>query len=397
MPDFYKLRSDLLIRPQEEGGRTVFVIKDPVTGRFFQLREPEHFLITQMDGVTSAADAESRFVDRFQAKLPSGAADAFFQKMQRLCLFEGMYAEAALADSGRQKRLGRSFWSRILMWRIKAFNPDELIGKIERRTRWMFTPEFAISALFVIGLSLATAGANRATFFIGLGEIFKVGSIVGILAAIFALAVVHEFAHAVALKRYGGTVSEMGFLVLYFQPCVYCNLSDAYLLSNKRQKTTVMLSGLFFQLVFTALMIFIWRITEVGTVINRFSFLVAAVSLAIALFNLSPLIKLDGYYVLTDWLGLSNLRGRAFGYLKRRFLELAAGRTYAREHDDRHGRTFVWYGLVALFYSAFIIAFVGYHLTAYLAAQTGWAGPLVLWGAVGILIARPLWRGKPAR
>jgi len=393
MPELFKLRSDLIIRSQEEGDRTVYVIKDPITGRFFKLREPEHFLISQMNGATSTEGAVANFTDRFGAGVSPAAADAFFRKMQRLCLFEGIYAEVALSRQKRQLQSRHSRWSRLLMWRLKAFNPDLLVGKIERRVRWMFTPEFLVSACFIIGLSLLTAVANHSTFFLSLVEIFQVGSIIGILAAIFVLAAFHEFGHAVALKHYGGSVSEMGFLILYFQPCVYCNLSDAYLLPDKRQKAKVMLAGLFVQLVVTALAVFVWRITEIGTPINRFSFLVAAVSLAVALFNLNPLIKLDGYYLLANILNLPNLRGRAFGHLRRRLVAWSTGKKIVHA-DDRHGRVFLWYGIVALLYSTFLLAFVGYHVTAFLAEQLGWAGPLVLWGAVGVLIARPLWKGS---
>ncbi len=396
MPEPFKLRSDLIIRHQEKGDRAEYVIKDPLTGRFFGLRGPEHFLISQMDGATSIDEAVARFTARFDTRLPPGAAEAFFQKMQKLCLFEGIYAEAALSRSHRWRRPGRSVWSRLLMWRIAAFDPGRLVEKIERRTRWMFNTEFVFLAVGIIGLSLLVAGANRSTFFLGLSEIFQVGSIIGILAAIFVLAVFHEFAHAVALRHYGGSVSEMGILLLYFQPCVYCNLSDAYLLPDKKQKASVMLAGLLVQLVVTALAVFLWRITEIGTLLNRFCFLVAAVSLAVALFNLNPLIKLDGYYLLADWLGLPNLRARAFGYLKRRFVFWLTGKNIAHP-DDRHGRVFLWYGIIALLYSAFLIAFVGYHLTVFLAERLGWAGPLVLWGAVGILAARPLWRGGGAQ
>lgn len=391
MPEFFKLRSDLIIRPQETGGEMMYVLKDPATGRFFKLREPEYFLISRMDGKTGAEAAVAAFSARFEMQLPPGAAEAFFQKMQRLCLFEGIYAEAAIARQKRQAPPGRSLWGRILHWRIAAMNPDQLVAKIERHTRWMFTAEFVISAVAVIGLSLVVATANSATFFLTLGEIIQVESILGILAAIFVLAAFHEFGHAVALKHYGGQVSEMGFLLLYFQPCVYCNLSDAYLLPEKKQKARVMLAGLFVQLIVTAAAVFIWRITELDTLINRFSFLVAAVSLAVALFNLNPLIKLDGYYLLAGLLNLPNLRSRAFGYLKRQFVAWSIGRRTAHA-DDRHRRVFLWYGIIALAYSVFLLSFVGYYVTVFLAERFGAAGPLVLWGAVAVLLSRPLWR-----
>ncbi|MFC1475659.1 HlyD family efflux transporter periplasmic adaptor subunit [Candidatus Zixiibacteriota bacterium] len=394
MPEYFKLRPDLVIRPQDIGGQLTYIVKDPATGRFFKLREPEYFLISRMDGHTAVDAAVAAFSARFEMQLPPGAAAAFFRKMQRLCLFEGVYAEAAIA---RQKRQApRTMWGRLLLWRIAAINPDRLIAKIERRTRWMFTAEFMVSAFAVIGLSLVVAGANSATFFLSFGDIIRVESIIGILAAIFVLATFHEFGHAVALKHYGGQVTEMGFLLLYFQPCVYCNLSDAYLLPGKGHKAKVMLAGLFVQLLVTAAAVFLWRITALDTLINQFAFLVAAVSLAIALFNLNPLIKLDGYYLLAGLLNMPNLRARAFGYLKRRFVELSIGRR--TEHsDDRHGRLFLWYGIIALIYSVFLLGFVGYHVSVFLAERFGPAGPLVLWGAIGIVLARPLWKEQKVK
>ena len=396
MPEHYTLRSDLLIRPRQEGDRVTFVIKDPVTGRFFQLREPEHFLVTQMDGWTTVEEAEARLAARFGIKLAPGTATAFFQKMQRLCLFEGLFAEAALSRRAGRAIPGSPPWRRMLQWRIAMFNPDRWLDRLERRTRWMFTAEFIILAVVFIGVALIVAGANRSTFFLGLREIVQAGSVLGILASLLVLAVFHEFAHAVALKHYGGTVREMGFLLLYFQPCVYSNLSDAYLLPGKRHKTTVMLAGLFIQMGVTAVAIFVWRVTEIGNLINRFAFLIAAVSLAIALFNLNPLIKLDGYYLLADWLDLPNLRRRAFRYLKRRLAVWSGFREAAASADDRHGRIFFLYGVVAILYSGFLLAFVGYHLTAFLFDRLGWTGPLVLWGAVAIIAARPLWKNAPA-
>ena len=97
MPEYFKLRPDLVIRPQNVGGQTVYVVKDPATGRFFNLREPEYFLISRMDGKTAVEAAVVAFAARFEMQLPPGAAEAFFRKMQRLCLFEGIYAEAAIA------------------------------------------------------------------------------------------------------------------------------------------------------------------------------------------------------------------------------------------------------------------------------------------------------------
>ncbi len=393
MAETYTLRSDLIVSRQGTGPQEVYIIKDPVTGRFFKLRGPEYFLVSQMDGHTTTAMAVEKFRQQFGLDLAPGAAEAFFHKMQRLCLFAGTYAEAALTGEKRIASAQRSRWSKYLLWRIASFNPEHLVATVERYTRWLFTPEWLLVAITFIFGSLSLAVANHATFFIGLPQIFQVGSIVGILAAIFVIAVFHEFGHAVALRHHGGRVSEMGFLLLYFQPSVYCNLSDAYLLPRKRQKAQVLLAGLFAQLLVTALAVLLWRVTELGTVVNRFAFLISAVSLAIVLFNLNPLIKLDGYYLLADQLGMPNLRRRAFGYLGRQFRRWVVG-TDMTDPDDRHGQLFWIYGLVALSYSVALLGFVGYHLTRFLATELGLAGPLVLWGVVLVLTLRPLWRSS---
>ncbi len=393
MAELYKLRSDLIVSRQGEGPQEVYVIKDPVTGRFFKLRGPEYFLIQHMDGQTSTETAVENFRAQFGLDLASGAAEAFFQKMQRLCLFEGTYAEVALAGQKRIASAERSRWSRFLLWRIASVNPERWVSFVERSTRWMYTPEWlVVAALFIFG-SLSLAAANHATFFIGLPQIFQVGSIFGIFAAIFVIAVFHEFGHAVALRHHGGRVSEMGFMLLYFQPSVYCNLSDAYLLPRKRQKAQVLLAGIFAQLLITALAVLLWRVTELGTVINRFAFLISAVSLAILLFNLNPLIKLDGYYLLADQLSMPNLRSRAFRYLGRQFRRWVVGADVV-DPDDRHGRLYWSYGIVALAYSAALLGFVGYHVTRFLASELGLVGPLVLWGVVIAIILRPLWKSS---
>ncbi len=144
---------------------------------------------------------------------------------------------------------------------------------------------------------------------------------------------IHEFAHAVTCKHFGGQVHEMGFMLIYFQPAFYCNVSDAWLFPLKRQRLWVSFAGAYAEMVVAAIAAFVWIFASAGSWAHFVSLLVVFTSGLKTLFNLNPLIKLDGYYLLSDALSVPNLRQRSLGYLGMRFrrlLGLARGRGLAR-------------------------------------------------------------------
>src|SRR5258707_5244839 len=125
----------------------------------------------------------------------------------------------------------------------------------------------------------------------------------------------HEFAHGLTCKHFGGHVREIGFILIFFQPAFYCNVSDAWLFPQKSHRLWVTFAGAYFEIFLWAIATFVWRVTDPNTVINYLALVVVATSAVKTFFNLNPLIKLDGYYLLSDFLEIPNLRQRAFGFL----------------------------------------------------------------------------------
>ena len=376
-----KLRSDLVIRAEADGEQTVYVVKDPLTGRFFRLRGPEYYLLSRADGATTAEEAAHLTNERFGINIPPTMAAAFFEKMERMLFFENPATEQILSRMGSQLSIGRGS---IGMIPLKAFDPDRFVAIWSRRLRFLFNPYAVGVGLALMGGGAAIAAAQSSVWGAGLVEIFRLTSIPLLVTAIMALALVHEFGHALTLKYYGGSVHEMGFLLLYFQPAFYCNISDTYLLPGRKPRILVGLAGLFFQGLATALAIVAWRVLEPGTVVANFFWVFVAVSLAIFLFNLNPLIKLDGYYILVDWLRLPNLRAKAFSYwrdLMRRWLwgMSPAGKAGASQRDRR---IFRWYGFLAAGYTVVFVGFIAYWITRWLVNEWGLAGALIGWGLV---------------
>src|SRR5437762_6216758 len=123
-----------------------------------------------------------------------------------------------------------------------------------------------------------------------------------------------------------------------------------------------------------ALATLFWRVTETGSTLHYLALVVAATSAIKSFFNMNPLIKLDGYYLLSDALELPNLRQKATAYLRRRVASLF---TWKRPEPDvanpRERRIYLIYGLLAVTYCYWLLATVLGHLGSYLVArQQGW-------------------------
>ena len=139
----------------------------------------------------------------------------------------------------------------------------------------------------------------------------------------------------VVQQYYGGQVREIGFLLMLFMPCFYCNVSDAWLFREKSKRLWVTLAGGYFELFLWSLAVFVWRLSIQDTLVHYLAFVVLGVCGLQSLVNFNPLIKLDGYYLLSDWVEVPNLRQRAVGYVSARLRWLLWG---ARRPPRRSGR-----------------------------------------------------------
>src|SRR5262249_39327800 len=117
----------------------------------------------------------------------------------------------------------------------------------------------------------------------------------------------HEFAHGLTCKHFGGEVHEVGFLLMFFMPCLFCNVSDAWLFREKSKRLCVTLAGGCCDLCLWAVAVFICRLTLADHVLNYLAYVVFGVLGFRIFFNFNPLLKLDGYYLLSDFLEVPNL------------------------------------------------------------------------------------------
>lgn len=385
-----RLRPDITIVAQTYRGEQSYIVKDPVSHKYFRFRPLEAIVMQTLDGHRTPADAAAALAE---AGMPiaAGTVAAFARKLGRLGLLERSLSERSVLElerlRGERRRRLKPTWLRgdLLRLRWSLSDPDAMLERWMPRLRFCFTPAFLIFSIVVFAAYFVVVGAKWPEFVAGFARLTDPGAYTLGLFAVFwgtclVVVIIHELGHAVACKYFGGQVHEMGVMLIYFQPAFYCNVNDAWTFPELAPRLWVTAAGSWIQLLVAGIAAVVWWAAAPGTV-------VADIALAAVLFggittiiaNLNPLIPLDGYYALSDWLEVPNLRQRAFGHLgwwiRHKVLRLDVPEPPA---DDRERRIFLIYGVLAAVYITFILGLVA-------AWALGWVGRAL--GALGIAVA----------
>jgi putative peptide zinc metalloprotease protein len=337
-----RLRSDLATSRQVTAEGVIFVIKDALRDRFYRLPEEAYFIAENLDGQTPLAIIRRRTEEKFGAALPPEELNSFVSGLR----------EAGLLDTGQARKGNAPRARRVqgspLYLRVRFFDPDRLFSYLAPRIRFFFTPAFLEFSALVILCAVVVGIANWAEAVQNLPRLFQYSAIPVILLVVFVVITLHEFAHGLTCKHFGGEVHELGFFLIYLQPALYCNVSDAWLFPEKSKRLWVGFAGPYFELFLWALATIVWRVTDAETWVNYVALIVMTSSGIKTLFNFNPLIKLDGYYLLSDWLEIPNLRKKGFACFGEGIKKLFGAQVPSLEEmSPRERRVCFIYGLVA--------------------------------------------------
>ena len=311
---------------QTEDGKVHWVVRAGGSGKYLRVGAREAVMLELVDGNRTVEEIAVGYTAR--AKEPVTAADVsgFVARMRKFAVIEetAEMKNLLLVEKARQKRQERLFAGKsgaLLFWRVPLLNPDGFLTILERRVRWVFTGWFLAAAGILVAAAAAVLAARSDEVFSHLRNFTGISSGAGLsLAAAwvttFTVVALHELSHGVACKHWGGEVHEMGFLLLFFQPCFYCNVNDAWTFESRAQRLWVTAAGGFTELVLGSTCVLVWAATDPGSALHGVCYLVFMISLSSTLlFNLNPLIKLDGYYLLADLVKVDNLRERSMKQL----------------------------------------------------------------------------------
>ncbi|HEY1378336.1 MAG TPA: efflux RND transporter periplasmic adaptor subunit [Gemmataceae bacterium] len=361
-------RADLVVRQTKDDGS--HVVKDPLTGQFYDLGPEESFLLLALDGTHTAATLAAAFEARFGSPLAPADVDDF------LAIARGngfVYADAAPADAAPAPAPRKPRQS-ILYLRKTVFDPDRLFTWLEPKLRFVWTTPFLIGTAVLIVLAACAVWSGRAALVGQLPHVMRWDVLALAWLTLVTVTTLHEFAHGLTCKHYGGEVHEVGFLLVFFTPCFFCNVSDAWLFKERSKRLWVTFAGGYCDLVMWAVAVFAWRVAQPGTLPSHLAWVVLTVCGGRIFFNFNPLMKLDGYYLLGDAVGLANLqqRGREALFARARWLLWGAPRPAA----EAWGRFVLAYGIAAYAYSLFILSVMIVALARYAHGR---------WGLIGVV------------
>ena len=357
------LRADLAIIEQVFRGETNFVVKDPATQKYFRFRPVEMGVMRCFDGRRTHDEIAATLAEQ-GVRLSARAVEGFARKLSSIGLMERTLAERTTLEleriraQRRQRRQRTLFRGELLRMRWSFGDPDAVFNRVMPSIRWMFTRSFVITSVLLFATYFGIVAATWTELSATVTQRFSpfnltAGTVALLWVTLVVVTFVHELGHAFACKYFGGEVHEMGFMLVYFQPAFYCNVNDAWSFTSLRSRLWVTAAGSWIELVMTALAAIVWLVASPDTLISVFAVAVIVIGGGFALLtNANPLMPLDGYFALIDWLQVPNLRHRAREYvawwIRRNVLRMDVPEPAA---TDRERRVLLIYGALATVYA----------------------------------------------
>jgi multidrug efflux pump subunit AcrA (membrane-fusion protein) len=375
-------KSQLVLRSMAEMDQ--YIVKNGAAGSFYELGDETYFLLKQLDGQHTVDDICAAFQQQFGKPLFRDELNEFIQMSRDMGFINASAGPAAspsqkpdtvhdapapitpapaaaLASSPPTAPARKpNLFQNLLHWRLRLVDPNRLFTWLAPLIWFFWTPVFLFVSLGSIVAALGIVWAHRQTLAGNIASSLTLESAVYAWLTLLVVTVLHECAHGLTCKHYGGDVHDMGFLLIFLMPAFYCNVSDAWLFKEKSKRLWVTLAGGYFELFLWSLSVFIWRLTLPGTQVNHLAYVVLSVTGIQVLFNFNPLLKLDGYYLLSDWLVIPNLRQRGLEYLMSHVRWLLWGA--ARPEPASRGQLLLIYGLISWLYSVCFLALMLFGL-----------------------------------
>jgi putative peptide zinc metalloprotease protein len=400
-----KLRTDLRISEQTVAGEISYVVKNRETNSYNRYGATEYQLLSLCDGTRTAAEI-AQVMSEKDPDLTTSEADVLdFMDSVEPTMWERSIGEKNLAvlERIRDERKGRVEQSSVLYISFKAWDPDKTLTKLDRYLGWMFTKGFVIFSLFIFVVAVYLLAGDWTRVQQDTSALYSFAGKSAYDIWIFwilllGLGAIHEFGHGLTCKHFGGEVHQMGFLLIYFTPAFFTDTTDILLFQTGTPRQWVIFAGIWIELVICGLSALVWHFTAPGSLTNDFFYKMMLLSgIQGALVNLNPLIKADGYYALSQFLKIDNLREESFGYLR------AWTEKYILRHDidlppssKRQRRVFFLFGVLAIIYSASLLIIMLLFVKNILVSQMGneW-GYLATLGVIYFFARNSIRKGLP--
>ncbi|MBA4019279.1 MAG: hypothetical protein C0483_19105 [Pirellula sp.] len=364
-------RADLKIRPAPTAA-AAWLVEDPAASRYFELSADEYFLLRQFDGRSSPTDICTRYERAFA---PRRLDDAQLDEFATRLYHQGLLVSTATGQGEvlrrRATETARTARRRALLnplaIRLPGVDPAPILSRIAPACDWMFSRTFLLLAML---LAVAAVGIAVLRSDLLLRELraataaFHPSMLLSLALVTAGAKVIHELAHAVACRKLGGNCREIGVLLLVGVPCLYCDVTSVWMIPERWKRAVVGAAGIFAELFLAAVAILLWNASAPGLFHDVCLQLVVVCSVATVLFNGNPLLRYDGYFILTDLVGTSNLGERSETVLGTLLRQCYCGDSENAEIGPLPARPWLWagYAFASIIYRTALTVLVWWFL-----------------------------------
>lgn len=304
-------RRDLKFQPLAADRWNVF---DPLTRQSYRIGIVEHWLLTRPDGRISPPELLAKLRHDFPTlELDDGHVLGLLANLCRQGLLLG---EAAPSAARPRHGFWQSWLASMVVWQIRGLNPDRWLNWLAPHTSLFFTSRAVAVWLLLAAFTLVAVllDFQRLATQSGVWQWILRPTTGGWLLLVFVVTRgLHELGHAVVCKRFGIRCPDIGLFVILGAPCVYCDVSESWQLPHRWQRAAVAAAGMYVELIVATLAAWLWLVTIPGYVNTLALQTMLVCSASTLIINANPLMRFDGYYLLSDWLDEVNLRAQADG------------------------------------------------------------------------------------
>lgn len=311
------LREDLHLHEAapERDGSPAWVIQDPIGNRFFRIGWLEFELLSHWrlrdPALVLAAIAA-------QGPLSPGAQDlaGFVAFLRRHRLLRTSTGEDTQALERDRLAAAGSPWKWLLhnylFFRVPLVRPQAWLQRLLPRVDFVFTRRFAAFAIACTVLGLLLALRQWDSFVHTFQDFLSPAGLLGFAVALAVAKAVHELGHALAATRHGVRVAHMGIAFLVLWPMLYTDTAESWKLADRRRRFAIAAAGMAAEFALAGFATLGWSLVEDGALRSALFFLATTSWLVAVAINLSPFMRFDGYFLLSDALDLPNLHQRSF-------------------------------------------------------------------------------------
>lgn len=398
-----RMRPDLIVRRQVYQGRASWAVKEPLGPAYFRFNKEDYAVLEMLDGRSSLEEIKNRFEQRFpHLSITTDQLWQFISSLHRGNLLvsdapeQGWQLKKRRDERKRKELLGK--FTNVLAIRFRGFDPERLLNWLYPKVRWAYSPAVIaivcltmLSALLLIAVQFEVFVSRLPSFH----QFFGFKNAVWLILALVISKILHEFGHGLTCKHFGGECHEIGILVLVLTPCLYCNVSDSWMLPNKWHRAAIGAAGMYVEVALASICTFVWWFSEPGMLNHLCLYFMFISSVSTILFNANPLLRFDGYYILSDVMEIPNLRQKSTSVLQRTLGWWCLGLEppHDRYLPQRQKTFFIVYSLAAAVYRWFIVFFILLFLQRVFAPyRLEIIGQLIATAAIVGLVVVPLWK-----